>query len=218
MIETTLLNVGINKVNLILSINVFLLIFLILVPLLAKFAKIKNLFINKKITEIEIKALGVKCKIQNSYEVKQITYSLWVELQTRKLALPIDFENDVIVEIYDSWYTFFDITRNLIKKIPVEKINDNNTKEIIELATKVLNKGLRPHLTSWQARFRNWYFIETEKNKKSKNPISPQELQTNFYIDETYKYKNLIDDMSETNEILIEYKESLEKILFESKG
>lgn len=215
MIEISILNIGINNMNLILSINVVLFIALILVFLFIKFTKIKNLFTNRKITEIEIKALGVKCKIQNSYEVKQIAYSLWVELQTRKLAIPIDFENDVIVEIYNSWYTFFDITRNLIKKIPVEKINDKSTKEIIELATKVLNDAIRPHLTSWQARFRNWYSIEIEKNEKK---LTPQDLQKTFHLDDNYNYEKLTTDMLKTNKILIEYRDSLEKILFEQKG
>ena len=50
---------------------------------------------------------------------QEIAYKLWVELSTRKIGLPYDEDNDVIAEVYDSWYTFFKIARDLLKDIPV---------------------------------------------------------------------------------------------------
>ena len=35
---------------------------------------------------------------------RALAYKLWVELNTRKIGLEFDQENDVIVEVYDSWY------------------------------------------------------------------------------------------------------------------
>ena len=46
-----------------------------------------------------------KLKIKPNYQTKQVAYKLWVEVNTRKLGLPIDENNDVILEIYNSWYT-----------------------------------------------------------------------------------------------------------------
>ena len=85
---------------------------------------------------------------------RQIAYRIWVELSTRKIGLPIDLDDDVISEIYDSWYNFFSVTRELVKDVPVSKFRRKDTEKIINLSIEVLNTGLRPHLTKWQARFR----------------------------------------------------------------
>ncbi|MEN6463540.1 MAG: hypothetical protein ABFC94_19520, partial [Syntrophomonas sp.] len=71
-----------------------------------------------EINQIELGIGNQKVVIKPNIEVKQIAYKLWVELSTRKIGLPIDFEHDVIDEIYDSWYEFFKLTRELIKSIP----------------------------------------------------------------------------------------------------
>ncbi len=83
--------------------------------------------------------------------------------------MKIDLDNDVIDEIYDSWYEFFGLTRELIKSIPVSRVRkDESTKELVSIAIEVLNKGIRTHLTKWQARFRKWYKMEIEKEENKK--------------------------------------------------
>ena len=64
-----------------------------------------------------------------------VRIELWVELNTRKIGLEFDQENDVIVEVYDSWYEYFRVARELIKDLPIEKIECAS--ELIELATKI---------------------------------------------------------------------------------
>lgn len=63
---------------------------------------------------------------------RQIAYSIWVELSTRKVGLPIDADDDVISEVYDSWYAFFSVTREMIKDIPVSKVRGASTSKIID--------------------------------------------------------------------------------------
>src|SRR5690242_3692563 len=75
-----------------------------------------------EINEAEIGVGSQKIKIKPNYEDVQIAYKLWVELSTRKIGLPIDLNDDVIVEVYNSWYEFFKVTRDLIKSIPVSKV------------------------------------------------------------------------------------------------
>lgn len=91
-----------------------------------------------------------------------------------------------------------------MKDIPASQINYSS--ELIELTEKVLNNGLRPHLTTWQAKFRKWYNYQAEDSKST----SPQELQTEYE-----KYDDLLADLKATNARMIEYKELMRKIAFE---
>ena len=94
-----------------------------------------------------------------------------------------------------------------MKSIPVRKVRANSsTREIIDLSFKILNEALRPHLTKWQARFRSWY--ESEKEKESNVSLTPQELQQAFP-----EYSELEKDLIQVNEILISYKDVMEKLI-----
>lgn len=159
-----------------------------------------------EIDEAEIGIGNQKIKIKPNYEDIQIAYKLWVELSTRKIGLPIDFDNDVIVEVYDSWYEFFKLTRELIKDIPASKLRKNkSTRRLVRTAIDVLNEGLRPHLTLWQARFRRWYQAELQKHENKES--SPQDLQRLYP-----NYDQLTANMKDINEKLIKYRETLRLI------
>lgn len=135
---------------------------------------------------------------------QEIAYKLWVELSTRKIGLPYDEENDVITEVYDSWYSFFKIARDLLKDIPAERLAYSG--ELVELTQKVLNDGLRPHLTRWQAKYRKW------DKQASENEGTPQDIQKCYP-----EYAELIDDLKKTNQKMINYKDLMYKIAFERK-
>jgi hypothetical protein len=136
---------------------------------------------------------------------QQIAYQIWVELSTRKIGLPIDLDHDVISEVYDSWYNFFSITRELVKDIPVNKVKNRSTQKIIRLSISVLNEGLRPHLTSWQTRFRHWYDRQLQD---AKDDIDPQAIQAKYP-----KFDDLKKDMLIVNERLIKYRDKMEELV-----
>lgn len=196
------------------SINflVLLLILLIIVVIKRKNSKTTTWEQKYKPQQIKIGTDGVEYTIAPNCMVVQTAYKFWVELQTRKLGLPIDLNHDVIVEVYNSWYTFFGVTRELIKNIPADEIKDESTQELIKMALEVLNNHVRPHLTRWQAMFRKYYnsMLEDDKTKD----LSPQEIQKKFSKDENYCYEKLSQDLINVNEILIEYKNNLEKLIF----
>lgn len=131
---------------------------------------------------------------------RQIAYAIWVELSTRKVGLAIDPEHDVIAEVYDSWYEFFGVTRGLIKDVPAHKLKSKSTRSIVRASVQVLNEGLRPHLTQWQARYRRWY----EKALKDDDLREPQLVQQDFP-----KYDELVEDLLEINAKLIEYRRAM---------
>jgi len=175
------------------------------------FKLLKTKWMLRKNIEFDSAVIGIqgqKIKIKPNYTNIDISYKVWVELNTRKIGIPIDFENDVITEVYNSWYQFFGITRDLIKDLPATKIRlDSDSKELIEMSMKILNEGLRPHLTEWQAKYRRWYntAIELSENKNK----SPQQIQKDFP-----QYDLLKEDMLRINRNLIIYKGVIYKLAF----
>ena len=157
-----------------------------------------------EINEVEIGMGSNKVKIKVNNDDRQIAYKIWVELSTRKIGIEIDPKQDVTTEVYDSWYKFFEVTRELIKNIPVSKLDRQGTKAIVKLSIDILNEDIRPHLTQWQAAFRKWYAEEIEK--ETSISLSPQQIQQNFP-----QYKELISDMCEVNANLVEYRQSMYK-------
>ena len=158
--------------------------------------------------EIDKAEIGIgsgKISFKPNHSDEQIAYSIWVELSTRKIGLAINLEHDVVSEIYDSWYSFFSITRELIKDIPISKVKSKSTQVIIKLSLDILNKGLRPHLTLWQARFRYWYEKELEN---AGSEIDPQSIQAKYP-----QFKELKSDLLVVNERLMKYREKMGELV-----
>jgi hypothetical protein len=83
-------------------------------------------------------------------------------------------------------------------------VRGNSTSQIIDLSVEVLNEGLRPHLTKWQARFRHWY----ERQMDNKSDASPQEVQKDFPA-----YDELIADLLEVNKRLMIYRLKMNELV-----
>jgi hypothetical protein len=116
----------------------------------------------------------------------------------------------VIVEIYDSWYNFFSVTRDLIKSISATQVKRSSTQAIIKLSIEVLNEGLRPHLTQWQARFRHWYDRELRRydEEKGHGILDPQQIQSKFP-----QFEELRSDMQRVNAALIRYRQKMRELV-----
>ena len=167
----------------------------------------------KKNFKIHEMSVDISAKPKVTFKVKRNTENLFIanriylELITRKAALPFDEDNDVISEIYDSWYELFRIIRNEIKDVPGEYLLSHNpTEELIGLTIRILNEGLRSHLTKYQARFKKWYKIESEKDENKL--LSPQRIQEQYP-----EYENLVSDLKSVNQILMDYSDELKKLI-----
>lgn len=196
-------NIIVVKLNW-LAVIILLIVLLVLCIIFKKCMKLVNKY-SVTINEVNLGIGNSSIKLSYSKKDQEIAYKLWVELSTRKIGLPFDEENDVIKEVYDSWYDFFKIARELLKEIPLSRIPYSS--DLIQLTEKVLNMGLRPHLTMWQARYRKWY-DEALKEKSG----TPQDIQKLYP-----EYSMLIEDLLKTNEKMIEYKKLMGKIAFERK-
>lgn len=167
-------------------------------------------FKNFEIDQADIGIGDQKFTFKPNTTDKQVAYAIWVELSTRKIGLPIDFEHDVISEIYDSWHGFFTVTRDLVKGIPAQKVRRDSTQKIIRLSIEVLNEGLRPHLTRWQARFRHWYERELRIYDASTDDevLDPQLIQERFP-----KFAELKADMDRVNQSLMKYRQQMYRLV-----
>lgn len=211
-----LVTLGFNCPNLTLNIHLLIIIGIVLI-LVYFFTPVKYVFhrFNFFNDDVEIQggAIGIgstNIRIKPNKKDKEIAYKLWVELSTRKLGIPLDMDNDVIYEVYNSWYEFFKITRESLKEFPVSKLENNNSTETINIAIAVLNGDLRKHLTKWQAKFRHWYEIEIDKEENCN--LSPQEIQKKFP-----EYDELVSDLKNVNICLINYTNLLHDIAFGKK-
>lgn len=169
----------------------------------------KFIFHRSKDFEINEAEFGLgqqKIKLKPNDDDRQIAYKIWVELSTRKIGLPIDLEQDVIVEVYESWHTFFSVTRELIKDVPVRKYQRDSTAKIVRLSIEVLNEGLRPHLTKWQARFRRWYEHAVQRDQLGN--AAPQEIQREFPA-----FSDLTEDLKLVNARLIAYRSRMHDLM-----
>lgn len=164
-----------------------------------------------EIDEAEFGIGNQKIKLKPNVIDKQIAYKIWVELSTRKIGLEIDLEDDVISEIYDSWFSFFSVTRELIKDVPVSRFQRKETEKIIRLSIDVLNQGLRPHLTKWQARYRRWY--ERQLDASTNCDLEPQALQKTYP-----KFDELSADLLAVNKRLMVYRSRMYGVITNLEG
>lgn len=143
-------------------------------------------------------------------DVAGLAHQAWVEIKTRKAALPFDDQYDVVVEIYNSWYELFRAIRELAKAVHTKGTLEegSETAKLIQVLMDLLNVGLRPHLTRWQAAFRRWY--EAECAKPEWVGVSPQEIQRRYP-----EYDAMVSDIKEVNQGLQASAASLSKIAHE---
>ncbi len=149
---------------------------------------------------------GFKVRLTPDDEVARIAHQAWTELVTRKAGILVE-DDDVIVEVYDSWYQMFGAFRRLAQEVPVAALHDSaDAKELLDALVKTMNNRLRSHLTKHHARFRDWWQITSEANPG----VSPQERQRTYP-----QYEDLMSDMREVNGELMDLAETLRKLAHE---
>ncbi|MFG0776785.1 hypothetical protein [Vibrio sp. GLN_1] len=214
LIELNVFSITIDGLNTALKVNlpvsVSLIVTILLVLGIMKKIKLDG-FKGFRAEEVTVKDpfTGSQIKIKANTEDKKVAHRIWTELVTRKAALPFQRDKDVIVEVYDSWHSLFHCVREQIAAVPVEKLRGReqvDIEKLIDISTKVLNEGLRPHLTEWQAKYRSWY--EFAKNIDNNKTRSPQEIQRDFP-----EYDQLVSNIEVVNANLKRFADELKKVV-----
>ena len=162
-------------------------------------------YLNKRSIEVSGAEIGLgdsKISLVVNKKDQEIAYKIWVELSTRNIH-DFDEDNDIIIEIYNSWYQLFGTTRALLEEIPASRIP--YSKELIDLVNNMLNGGLRPHLSKWQAKYRSWHKAHISQLEN----FTPQEYQRTYP-----EYQQLVQDLLTTNKVMLSYKELMYNIAF----
>lgn len=169
-------------------------------------------YISKHINiyDLEVELSNVpraKFKVQRNDENLFIANRIYLELISRKAVLPFDENNDVIKEIYDSWYKLFYIIRDEIKNVPGHYLKSHNaTDSLIGLSIRILNDGLRPHLTMYQAKYRRWYDAELLKPQNKR--LTPQQIQRKYP-----DYNSLVKSMHDVNQLMLDFSIELKRFI-----
>lgn len=169
------------------------------------FSKKRLKKLNFDIDECELGLTGGTIRLRCNKIHQQIAYRIWVDINTRVIATKIDLDVDNIRVVNNSYYKCFTDTRELLKEIPVNKINNDG--ELVNLIVRFLNEVMRPYLTKWGVRYNNWYdnIIKTDE-MKGKNPV---EIQKSYSC-----YEELSNDLLSINEKVMKYSDKLHEIAF----
>ena len=129
-----------------------------------------------------------------------LAWKMFVQLKTRKAALPFDESNDLVANVYDSLHGLFSITRELLSEACPR--NGDRQRTISDYVLRVVNDGIRPHLTQWHPVFRSWW--ENAIDRPENRDRRPQELQRDFP-----EYDDLLADLKQMNTELARYADEL---------
>lgn len=198
-VDSNTMAVNINLCSLLVVLTICFLIVNVFFPYAFKTIKRKQL----KVKDIKFSFSSVDVSFEVDTTTQRLAYMLWIEIVTRKIGLPYEEDKDVIVEVYNSWYESFKLIRSMLKEVDPSQLE--NAKVLIDLTMKILNKGMRPHLTTWQAKFRAWYAKEKDKHKD----MTPQEIQRMYP-----EYDALIKDLRKANEDMMKFAELVKEIAF----
>lgn len=203
------ISVGFNEGSIVVKIGPIVWIVLLVLAVIAVVAWFKKGALwpwGYEIVEAELRIANLgKVKLRPTRDTINIAYQAWVEINTRKVGLPFDEDHDVIVEVYNSWYALFKELRTLAKTIPAHRLRHcDDTKELIRVMMQVMNDGLRPHLTEWQAKYRRWYADAAEKEPTK----PPQDVQREYA-----EYGKLVADLKRVNDGMVMYADWLHRIV-----
>ncbi len=134
---------------------------------------------------------------------RAVAWKLYVQLVTRKAALPFDSETDSVIDVLDSLFELFGVARELLLELRPADLSCRSG--VAQLIIRVLNDGLRPCLTRWQSDFRHWWGVARED--PSNSALAPVELQKGYP-----SYSELVSDIQKMNTELLKFAEELLEI------
>jgi hypothetical protein len=88
-------------------------------------------------------------------EYRRVAWRLFVESMSRVATQPLSEDQGLLREAMSSLYGLFSTTRELLKDMQPTKVPDG-VMTVEMLAMEMLNREIRPFLSTWHPRLRDW--------------------------------------------------------------
>ena len=119
-----------------------------------------NLYFTTK--DITLSApLGVSFAVTVGKTDRQAAWKIYTQLKTRVAAVDFNEDYDSLYLTHQSLNKIFDLVRNEIGSIPIERIQKDKSDQMVNFYTSILNDGIRPHLSKWHLPVSQW--VESQK-------------------------------------------------------
>lgn len=150
--------------------------------------------------------LGItKLSADLSEDDRQCAWELYTEIATRVAVSGKrnnkdckNFDGELLVESFNSLYSFFKECRKIMRAFPVGRIPDKTQQHLGCVIHDLLAHVLRPFLEKWQVKYRSWWDSDDKKD------LSPFNRQKQFS-----EYDELVKDWSDIRLIVRDLESTL---------
>lgn len=159
-------------------------------------------------TDIDLPVAGTTITVNIAKNDRLAAWRIYTQLSTRIAATDFNEEYDSALLVHGSLHKVFELIREEIASIPVERFKKDRSANVVKFYMDILNEGIRPHLSKWHIPLSK--FVENEE--KSHPNQSILEIEKRFP-----NRKELIDSIKAMNKRMKWYSEELLKIAQSSK-
>ncbi len=157
---------------------------------LGDFRERYNVYIGTKDLTVNTPA-GLTVGLSVSRNDREVAWRIYTQLATRVAIVDFNDTYDSFFLVNGSLHSVFDLIRQELASIPVERIRRDRSDELVQFYMSILNDGIRPYLSKWHMPISQW--IETEKLKRPN--------ATYYELEQTFpQRKEILEDMKAMND------------------
>lgn len=105
--------------------------------------------------------IGVSFHLNVAKNDRLTAWKIFSQLKTRVAAVDFNENYDSALLVHQSLYKLFDLVRDEVSNIPVERVQRDKSDQTVQFYLSILNDGLRPHLSKWHVPLAK--FVENEQ-------------------------------------------------------
>lgn len=151
-------------------------------------------------TEIPVPIVGGSIVVNVAKNDRLAAWRIYSQISTRIAAVEFDENIDSALLVHESLHKVFEIIREEIANIPVERLRGDKADNTVKFYLDILNQGIRPHLSAWHIPLQK--FVENEQKVHAN--LSVLEIEKKFP-----KRKELLESMKLMNGRMKKYADSL---------
>lgn len=147
---------------------------------------------------------GIAFNLSVAKNDRAVAWKIYSQLNSRVAAVEFNPDYDSALNVHQSLYKMFEIIRDEVANIPLEKIQRDDSDDTVKFYLAIMNDGLRPHLSKWHIPLSKW--VENEQKNHPERSIL--EIERQFP-----QRKELLDSLKAMNERMQVYSTKLLEIV-----